>query len=198
MAGISAAIALALRYGVAGMDHLECATSADARQLGAAGIIATLLPGASLHTSEEAPPARALIDAGAPIALGTNFNPHQAPMLNMQTVVALACWRLGMSLEEAISAATINGAYALGCAHRTGSLEPGKSADLLILNASDYRDLSSNIGTNLVHVTMKRGRFIYKEGEVAPVPSKYFPTLGSRPADARRRMSVDWFFGLQI
>jgi imidazolonepropionase len=73
-----------------------------------------------------------------------------------------------MSLEEAISAATINGAYALGCAARTGSLEPGKSADLVILNAEDYRDLSSSIGTNLVHLAMKRGKFIYQEGEVAP------------------------------
>jgi imidazolonepropionase len=175
--GISEAIALALRYGVAGMDHLECATSADARQIGAAGIIATLLPGVSLHSGAEPPPARALIDAGAPIALGTNFNPHQAPMLNMQTVVSLACWRFGMSLEEAISAATINGAYALGCAARTGSLEPGKSADLVILNAEDYRDLSSSIGTNLVHLTMKRGKFIYKEGEVAPRS----PQIASQP-----------------
>ena len=74
----------------------------------------------------------------------------------------------GLTTEEAISAATINGAHALGCAGRVGSLEPGKSADLILLNANDYRDLSGNLGTNLVHMTMKRGRFIYKEGPVAP------------------------------
>jgi imidazolonepropionase len=164
------AVALALSHGVAGMDHLEHATAEHARRLAAAGIVATLLPGVAFHNGGQLPPARALIDAGAPIALGTNFNPVHSPMLNMQTTVALACWRLRITLEEAISAATINGAYALRCAGRTGSLEPGKSADLVILNAPDYRDLSTCIGTNLVHLTMKRGKFIYKEGEVAPRP----------------------------
>jgi imidazolonepropionase len=166
------ALALALRHGVAGMDHLEHATEAQARQLAKAGIIATLLPAVSFHNEGQAPPARALIDSGAAVALGTNFNPHHTPMLNMQTVVALACWRLGMTLEEAISAATINGAHALGCADRTGSLEPGKSADLIILNCGDYRDLVSSIGTNLIHRTMKCGEWIYQEGEVARVSPK--------------------------
>jgi len=164
------AISLAISRRVTGMEHLEHATELHARQLAAAGIGVTLLPGVSFHSDLQVPPARALIDSGGAVALGTNFNPHHTPMLNMQTIIALACWRLRMSLEEAISAATINGAYALGCADRTGSLEPGKSADLLILNAGDYRELSSSIGTNLVHVTMKRGRFIYKEGQVAPGP----------------------------
>jgi imidazolonepropionase len=92
----------------------------------------------------------------------------------MQAVVALACGRLGMSIEEAITAATINGAHALGCAEKVGSLEPGKSADLVILNAGHYRDLEHSLGTNLVHLTMKRGKFIYKEGGVAPLPADDF------------------------
>jgi imidazolonepropionase len=92
----------------------------------------------------------------------------------MQTVVALACGRLGMSVEEAICAATINGAHALGCADRVGSLEPGKAADLLVLNAGHYRDLEHSLGTNLVHLTMKRGKLIYKEGEVAPLETNHF------------------------
>jgi imidazolonepropionase len=163
---LDSAIALALRHGVTGMDHIEHACATHVRHLAAAGIVVTLLPGVSFHDDRIVPPARSLIDAGGVIALGSDFNPHHAPMLSMQTIVALACWRFRMSLEEAISAATINGAHALGCAHRTGSLEPGKAADLLILNAGDYRDLASNIGTNLVHLTMKRGKFIYKEGAV--------------------------------
>jgi imidazolonepropionase len=161
------AIDLAIRHGAVGIDHLEYATEFHGRQLAAAGIFVTLLPGVSFHKDGQAPPVRSLIDSGVALALGTNFNPNHTPMLNMQTVVALACWHFRMTLEEAISAATINGAYALGCADRVGSLEKDKSADLVILNADNYRDLSTGIGTNLVHLTMKRGRIIYKEGAVA-------------------------------
>ncbi|HJZ96654.1 MAG TPA: amidohydrolase family protein [Candidatus Solibacter sp.] len=161
------AIAMALRHRVVSIDHLEHAGETGASRLADAGIIATLLPCAG-PGSGCVPPARTLIDAGVPIALGTNFNPYHTPTLNMQAVVAMACWRFGMTTEEAITAATVNSAWALGCAGRVGSLEPGKSADLVLLNANDYRDLSGNLGTNLVHMTLKRGRLIYKEGVVGP------------------------------
>ncbi len=167
----AAAIALGARHHVVSIDHLEYAAEDDARQIAAAGIMATLLPGGCFRGDGREAPARALIDAGVAVALGSNFNPHHSPALNMQTVVAVACGRLGMTIEEAISAATINGAHALGCAEKVGSLEPGKCADLLILNAGHYRDLLHSLGTNLVHLTMKRGEFIYKEGEVAPLPA---------------------------
>ncbi len=101
------------------------------------------------------------------MALGSDFNPLQVPNLNMQVVVALACLHMDLTPAEAISAATINGAHALGCAALVGSLELGKAADLLILNISDYREMAHHFGTNLVYLTMKRGEFIYKEGEVA-------------------------------
>jgi imidazolonepropionase len=166
-----AAIALAARHHAASIDHLEHATAYEAQQLADAGIMATLLPSTSFTGDGRTAPARALIDAGVPVALGSNFNPHHTPALNMQTVVALACWRLSMTIEEAITAATINAAHALGCAERVGSLEPGKAADLVVLNAGHYRDLEHSLGTNLVHLTMKRGEFIYKEGEVAPLPA---------------------------
>jgi imidazolonepropionase len=164
----AAAISLAAQHNVVSIDHLEHAIAFQARQIAEAGIMTTLLPSASFNAGGREAPARALIDAGVAIALGSNFNPHHTPMLSMQTVVALACGRLGMTIEEALSAATINGAHSLGCAEKVGSLEPGKSADLLILNAGNYRDLELSLGTNLVHLTMKRGRFIYKEGEVTP------------------------------
>jgi imidazolonepropionase len=170
----AAAIALAAQHHVVSIDHLEHATAGQARQIAEAGIMVTLLPSTGFGGDGPDAPARALIDAGVPVALGTNFNPHLTPALNMQTVVALGCGRLGMTIEEAISAATVNGAYALGCAEKVGSLEPGKSADLVILNAGDYRDLEHCLGTNLVHLTMKRGKFIYKEGEVAPLPTGDF------------------------
>jgi imidazolonepropionase len=170
----AAAVELAVRHRVASIDHLEQATAEDVRQIAQAGILVTLLPSACFAGNGPDAPARALIDSGVAVALGSNFNPHHTPGLNMQAIVALACGRLGMSVEEAITAATINGAHALGRADSVGSLEPGKSADLLILNAGHYRELEHCLGTNLVHLTMKRGKFIYKEGEVAPLPATDF------------------------
>jgi imidazolonepropionase len=167
----AAALALAVQHEVTVVEHLEHATASQARLLGETGIMTVLMPAGG---DGRMAPARALIDAGVAVALGSNFNPHNTPALNMQTVVAMACDRLGMSIAEAICAATINGAHALGCADTVGSLEPGKSADLVILNAGDYRCLEHSIGTNLVHLTMKRGKFIYKEGDVAALPNDEF------------------------
>jgi imidazolonepropionase len=161
------ALATAVDRTVRSIDHLEHATEEEAAILGPSGVIATLLPCASFRDDRDAP-ARALVDSGAAIALATNFNPHHTPTLNMQTAAALACLRMRLTVAEALSAATINSAHALGRAARVGSLEPGKSADLLMLNVSDYRDLAHTFGTNVVHMTMKRGEVIYREGVVAP------------------------------
>ncbi len=167
-ADVEAAIRLGIRHQLSSIDHLEEAGPAEVRQLAEAGILATLLPCAAAGAVWRQAPARAMLDSGIAIALGTDFNPQDNPALNMQMVVAMACLRAGMRVEEAIVAATINGAYALGCGDTAGSLEPGKIADVLILNASHYQDLRNGMGTNLVHLTMKRGRFIYQEGDVAP------------------------------
>ena len=170
----AAAIAMAIRHFAATIDHLENATPDDAALLAGTGTLATLLPCTSFYNGGRNAPARALIDAGVAVALATDFNPHYAPTLSMQTVVSLACLQLGMTPAEAISAATINGAYALGRAKQVGSLEVGKAADLVILNTSDYRGLTNNFGMNMVHMTMKSGQFIYKEGEVAPRAAQEF------------------------
>jgi imidazolonepropionase len=162
----AAAIVMAMQHRALSISHLEQAAGSEASLMAGSGTIATLLPCASFYTSAGNAPARALVDAGLPIALGSDFHPTFSPTLNMQTVVALACLRMGLTPAEAIAAATINGAHAIGCAGRTGSLELGKSADVAILNVSDYRDLASHVGTNLVHTTMKGGVVIYREGEV--------------------------------
>ena len=167
----SAGVALAVQHGAISVDHLEHAMPHDVARIGASDTIATLLPCASFHNNSVYAPARALIDAGATVALGSNFNTHHTPTLNMQTVIKLACCRMAMSPAEAISAATINAAHVLGCAGTVGSLEPGKAADLLILNISDYRELAHHFGTNLVHRTIKRGQIIWEDGEVAPRPT---------------------------
>ena len=168
----AAAVGLGIQHGVVSIDHLEHAGEAEAARMAGAGIMATLLPCASLGRADRQAPALTFQQAGVAIALGTNFNPQANPTLNMQTAVALACLRLGMTVEAAITAATINGAHALGCAEQVGSLEPGKSADILILNTGHYQDLELSIGTNLVHITMKRGNVIYTEGEVASRPAE--------------------------
>jgi imidazolonepropionase len=166
----SAAIAAGVESGAVTIDHLECATGEDVAPLGASKTIATVLPSKSFYGDGRAAPARALIDAGAAVALASNFNSHHTPTLSMQTVVALACRYLQMTPAEAITAATINGAHALGWGHRLGSLQYGKAADVLILNISDYRDMAQVLGTGLVRLTMKNGRVVYREGQVAPRP----------------------------
>ena len=166
----AAAIAAAVEHLAVSIDHLDYATAAEVPPLGGCPTMVTLLPGVSFQNGGRQAPARALIEAGAALALATNFNPRHTPMPSMQAVVALACLQMGLTTAEAISAATINGAHALGCADRVGSLEPGKSADLVLLEVSDYRELARQFGVNLVRLTMKRGKPIYKAGEVARRP----------------------------
>lgn len=158
--------AAAVHHKVTTIDHLEHASEADVEMVRRSQAIATLLPCAAFFCGGPQAPGRALMDAGIPVALATNFNEHEAPCFSMQTVVGLACHEMAFTPEQAISAATINGAYAVGRGTSIGSLEPGKFADLLLLNISDYRDLPHCLGTNLVHVVLKRGEIIYREAEV--------------------------------
>jgi imidazolonepropionase len=164
--GCNTALALAIGQRATSIDHLEHITLDGAQLLSTSRTIATLMPSAALENWGPVAPARALIEAGAAVALASNFNPHHTPTLNMQTVIALACMQMGMRPGEAISASTINGAHALGRAERIGSLEPGKAADLLLLNLDDYREMARYFGVNLVHATIKRGVVIYQEGAV--------------------------------
>ena len=161
---------------VAGIGHLEYAGPADAAGLGLSQAVISLLPGSGFPAETRTAPARALIDAGAAVALGSNFNPLHTPSLSMQAVVAQACLRFGMSPEEAICASTINGAWALGCAAHTGSIEPGKLADVVVLNVADYRELPNHFGTNLAYLTLKRGGCVYEEGEIMPRGTQARPT----------------------
>ncbi len=170
--GCLEAVALACELRVSGIDHLEKIAVAELGGLVASGPVITLLPGMAFHTGMRPAPARALIDAGAAIAVASNFSRADCPILNMQTVVSLACRELRMTPAEALVAATINGAHALGRAAFAGSIEPGKPADLAVFNVSDYRDLGYYSGMNLVHLTMKRGEFIYQEGDVAPLAAE--------------------------
>ncbi len=154
----SGATQMAVELGATSVDHLEQAGESEIRALAGSGTIATLLPGSVFHLGlHHYAPARALIDGGAAVALATDFNPGTSPTFSMQMVLSLACTQMRMSPAEAITAATINGAHALRRADRIGSLEPGKQADLIVLDVSDYRELPYYFGANHVHLTMKRG-----------------------------------------
>jgi imidazolonepropionase len=150
---------LAVELEAVSADHLEQAGEEDIRALAQSNTIATLLPGSVFHLGLRTyAPARALIEAGAAVALATDFNPGTSPTYSMQMVLSLACTEMRMTPAEAISASTINGAHALRLADRVGSLEPGKQGDVLVLNVEDYRELPYYFGGNNAHMTIKGGR----------------------------------------
>jgi len=153
---------LAVELGAVSVDHLEKLEGEDLRILAESNTIATLLPGSVFHLgSDQYAPARRLIQQGAAVALATDFNPGTSPTLNMQMILALACTQMKMTPAEAISAATINGAAALRRAPEIGSLEPGKYADLAILEVGDYREIAYYFGMNLVRMTLRRGQVVW-------------------------------------
>jgi len=158
---------LAAACGAVSADHLDRLTEADIRCLRRAGTVATLLPGTTLHLgAKEYPPARRLIQAGVPVALATNFNPGSSPTVNMQLILSLACAQMRMSPAEAMTAATINGAYALGRGGRVGSLEPGKQADLAIMDVSDYREIPYYFGINHCRTVIRHGQVVYSKEQM--------------------------------
>ena len=160
----SGAARMAAALGAVSVDHLDRLGQVDIERLRQASTIGTLLPGTVLHLgSGPYPPARALIDGGVPVALATNFNPGSSPTVNMQMILSLACAQMRMSPAEAITAATINGAYAAGCGERAGSLEVGKQADLAIMDVSDYREIPYFFGMNHCATVLKRGRVVFSK-----------------------------------
>jgi imidazolonepropionase len=153
---------LGIESGAASADHLDKLSAADIRALARSNVVATLLPGANFHLGLKSyPPARKLMEAGAAVALATDFNPGTSPTLNMQFIMSLACTQMRMTPAEAISASTINGACALRRADRVGSLEAGKQADLIVLDVDDYREIPYYFAVNHCVMTVKRGRIIW-------------------------------------
>ncbi|MGA2813458.1 MAG: imidazolonepropionase [Candidatus Acidiferrum sp.] len=153
---------LAVEVGAASCDHLEQVNAADIRALTRSDTVATLLPGCDFHLGlKKYAPARALIDAGAIVALATDYNPGTSPTLSMPMVLSLACTQLRMTPAEAITAATVNGAYALRRTEKIGSLEVGKQADFAAFDVADYREIPYYFGVNTCALTFKRGRAIH-------------------------------------
>jgi imidazolonepropionase len=149
---------LAVELRATSADHLVCTPSEEIELLARSDTIAVALPGTPFGLGHhEYTPARALIDAGGAVALATDCNPGTCWCESMQLMIALACRYMGMTPAEAISAATINAAHAVGLGGKVGSLEPGKRADLIVLNAPSYAHLGYRFGTNLVEAVIVRG-----------------------------------------
>jgi imidazolonepropionase len=156
------ATSLAIELAAASCDHLEQINHADIRALAKSRTVATLLPGCDFHLGwKNYAPARKLIDAGAIVALATDYNPGTSPTVSMPMILSLACTQLRMTPAEAITAATINAAYSLRREKKIGSLENGKRADLAVFEVEDYREIPYYFGMNLCWLTMKNGQIIY-------------------------------------
>lgn len=150
---------LASRMGAASADHLGAVSDAGISALAASETVATLLPGTLMFLGKDNyPPARRLIQAGAAVALATDFNPGSSPTVNLQFVMSLACSRLKMSPGEAVVAVTANGAAALRIDDGRGGLEPGAPADIVAFRVTDYRLIPYLYGSNHCVAVWKRGR----------------------------------------
>jgi imidazolonepropionase len=153
---------LGVELQAASCDHLEQVNAADIRALAKSQTVATLLPGCDFHLGwKNYAPARALIEAGAVVALATDYNPGTSPTVSMPMILSLACTQLRMSPAEAIAAATINAAYALRRERRLGSLEAGKQADLAVFEVEDYREIPYYFGMQRCWMTMKGGEVVH-------------------------------------
>jgi len=142
------------------VDHLEQIDRQGIEALKRAGCVAVVLPGVSFFLHYGYPPAREIIDAGVPLAIATNFNPGSCMSSSMPMIMTIACTQMGMTPEEAITAATINGAAALKMSDRVGSIEVGKQADIILYDAPNYRYIPYHFGSNLVVKIIKKGTIL--------------------------------------
>jgi len=152
---------LAVELGAISADHLVCTPDDEIELLAASGTIAVALPGTPFGLGRhEYTPARRIIDSGGALALATDLNPGTCWCESMQFIIALACRFMKMTPAEAVVAATINAAHAVGLGHQVGSLEVGKKADIVVLDAPDYRHLAYRFGVNLVDRVIKSGESV--------------------------------------
>jgi imidazolonepropionase len=160
---------MAAELRAASADHLEHVSDAGIKALAAAGTAAVLLPAATFFLmSKTLPPARRLVDAGVPVAIATDFNPGTCPTEAMGAALEIACLTLGLSIDEAIAAATLNAAYALGRAEETGSIELGKRADFVIHAVPNRYHLVYRFGVRRVRTVVASGKVVVEDGQLTP------------------------------
>ena len=151
---------LAAEIGARSADHLEKIDNEGIAAINKSGTIATVLPGVSFFLHYDYPPARKIINAGIPMAIASNFNPGTCMSYSMPMMMTIACTQMLMTPEEAITAATLNGAAALGISEKLGSIEVGKQADIVLYDIPSYRYLTYHFGTNHVAKVIKNGTYL--------------------------------------
>lgn len=152
---------LAAELSATSAEHLLHISDDGISALARSGTVAVLLPGTAFVLDEPYPPARKIIEAGVPVALGTDFNPGSCPLASLPFVMSLAVLKLKMSPEEVLTAATLNAAAALGMAQEIGSIEPGKWADLVVWEAESFREIPYWMGQNLAWAVIKHGQVVH-------------------------------------
>lgn len=152
---------IALKNNVVSADHLEAIKDEDIKKLGNSDIVCVLLPGVSFFLNHNFAPARKLIEQNAIVALSTDYNPGSSNISSLNLIMSIAALKMGMTIEETISAVTINAAKAIGLNNECGSIEIGKRADLALFNTGNYSDIIYNVGKNLNYMTIKNGEVIY-------------------------------------
>jgi imidazolonepropionase len=152
------AIPLAIELGARSVDHLEATGSVGIAALAASDVAGVLLPASALFLNRPLPPGRALVDAGAAVALATDFNPGSAFCESLPLVCSLAATQMSLSPEEALSACTVNAAHVLGRGGTKGRLAAGYDADVVLVAAEDWRHIAYHLGGPVVHTVIAAGR----------------------------------------
>ncbi|MFC9542672.1 imidazolonepropionase [Lysinibacillus sp. NPDC056959] len=155
---------LAAEVGAISAEHLLVASDEGIQKMAEAGTIAVLLPGTAFFLRAPFARGRLMIDEGVPVAISTDFNPGSSPTLSLPFIMNLACMHMGMTLEEVLTATTVNAAYAINRGHQIGSLEAGKQADVIILDVANYKQLQYFYGMNHTNTVIKNGRVVVQDG----------------------------------
>jgi imidazolonepropionase len=154
------AVPLAIELGARSVDHLEVMGDDGIRALAPSDVVGVLLPASALFLARPMPRARDLVDAGAAVALATDFNPGSAFCESLPLVCSLACTQLYLAPEEALGACTVNAAHVLGSEGSVGRLAPGYDADVVLLDASDWRYLAYHLGGDVVKAVIRKGEVV--------------------------------------
>ena len=158
----SGALPLAIELGARSVDHLEATGDGGVRLLAESDVVGVLLPASALFLDRPMPPARALADAGAALALATDFNPGSAFTSSLPLICSLACTQLHLSPEEALNAVTVNAAHVLGLSGDRGRIAPGLRADLTLLDAPDWRYLAYHLAGDVVAAVVRGGSVVVR------------------------------------